>query len=230
MEMANESKEFDALGDETKQMTTEGTMAEKPKKGSRKTVVLVILFVLLALGGVGAYWTRDKSAEQDMKKAQATQVALQQKVTDLEKQLTMQKDKSKDTSDSAKPSDTPAPIVPSIALVDNIKAVFASGNSAALEGYMASTVNVIFAASEGLGNRTAAQATADITSFMTGATDPWNFSLPAATLINYRSGDYATYFPANAVVGKSNDMVISFSFNSDNKISGVFLTNVASVL
>ncbi len=177
-------------------------------------MVWLILLVLLVVSGAGVYIWKKQSDKDNSKPPSTSQ-------------------QSADTAKPAESTETPGAAqvkVPSAELVENIKAVFASGNSAALEGYMAPTVRVIVANSDGIGDRTPAQATADITSYMTNATVPWDFSLPASILSPWQSGDYSQYFPANAVVGKSDELVISFTFNSDNKISGVFWTNHASSL
>jgi hypothetical protein len=131
---------------------------------------------------------------------------------------------------TTKTTTTTTSTAPSQATIDNVEASITSGNTAALEGYMASTVNVIIAASEGIGSRTPAQAVGDITSYISSATDPWSFALPAATLSGWASGSYSQYFPSGAVVGKSaNNMVISFSFTS-GKISTVFMAKDATLL
>lgn len=184
-----------------------------------KKFLLPLLIVVLITAGAGAYWFRDTSAKSDAKKQTAEITSLKQKVSGLEKDLASEKAKSATDAQTI-----PAAKVPSQDLIDNIKAVFATGNTAALEGYMASSVNVIIAASEGIGTRTPEQATADITSYMTNATVPWNFDLPAATVEGWRSGGYAQYFPTNAVVGRSDKVVMSFSFNTAGKISGVFMS------
>ncbi len=192
--------------------------------GSKKLMLASLVLILtIAIGG-GAYWWRDKQAKDDRAKNDNEIVQLRQKVANLEKQLI----------DSKAKLATEKPVVTNTALnqamIDNVKAVFATGNTQPLEGYMTAKVTVIIAASEGLGERTAAQATADITSYVGGATDAWNFSLPTATINAYKSGDYGQYFPDGALVGKSNNMVISFTFNDVGKISTVFMTNSAQLL
>ncbi|HSX23578.1 MAG TPA: hypothetical protein VLE74_00550 [Candidatus Saccharimonadales bacterium] len=205
---------------------------QKPKaaksKMAAKKILMVLLIIALAAGGAAAYWLRDKSAKNEQKQQAAAIVKLKQQITDTQKELDAEKAKN------AQAAATPAPKVvtpPSAAAIESIKASITSGNTAALQGYMASTVSVIIAASEGIGNRTPAQAVADITSYIKNATAPWNFALPAATLTTYRAGFYGQYFPTSAVVGKSaDDMVISFSFNDSGKISTVFMAAKASLL
>jgi hypothetical protein len=201
------------MADEVQETTT--VMPVKEHRNNK--LLLPVIVAVLILVGAGAYFWRDQQARTQQKKLQA-------EIATLQSQINGQ------TPATAVTQQTATAQVPSQEMIDNIKAVFASGNSAALEGYMASTVRVIYAASEGLGNRTPAEATGDVTDFMTKATDPWNFDLPAATLNDWASGDYKEYFPSNAVVGKSDDLAISFTFNSAGKISGVFMTNTTSVL
>lgn len=119
---------------------------------------------------------------------------------------------------------------PSADTLENIKASITSGNTAALEGYMAASVNVILAASEAYGPQTPTQAITDL-QYLDNATDPWDFALPAATLASYKAGGYSAYFTDDALVGQSADKyLISFQFDSSGKINGIFMTNNADAL
>lgn len=195
-----------------------------------KTALLIVILVLAAAGG--SYWWRNKTANEAEKKQAATITSLQQTTASLEKQLAEEKDKN------AKPAGVPAPApctakAPTAAVIENIEASITSGNTAALEGYMAASVNVIIAASEGLGAKTPTQAVASITDFISSDTASWDydFSLPAPTLSSYAKGSYAQYFPSIAVVGKAtNKKVISFSFDCNAKISTVFLASNEDLL
>lgn len=186
------------------------------KKVNAKKLLLPLLIILLLAVGAGAYYWRDKQPKTDQKNKQSEISSLQQKVSDLEKQLAEEKAKK---AGPAQPTTT----LPSTAELENIKAAISSGNTAALEGYMAPSVRVIIAASEGIGDRTPTQAIGDL-AYLNAGTDPWNFALPASTLANYASGSYAQYFPSSALVGKSaNKYVVSFTFNSSGKINGIFM-------
>jgi hypothetical protein len=118
----------------------------------------------------------------------------------------------------------PAPTAPSTAELDNIKASITSGNTAALEGYMPSSVNVVIAASGHAVTDTPTQAISELDYLSPGGTNTWDFALPAATLNGYQAGFYKQYFPASALVGKSSDgHVVSFQFDINAKISGIFM-------
>lgn len=182
----------------------------------------LLLLVVLLVGAAGGWLWRDHTAKQDAKKQADKLTSLDKSIVSLKKQLA---DAKKTTSSSDGKKTTAAGTgKPSAATIENVKASITSGNTAALEGYMAPTVRVIIAASEGVGDRTPAQAVSDVTSYLSGASDPWDFDLPAATLANWRAHFYKDYFPETAVVGRSSDgHVISFTFNDSGKISGVFM-------
>jgi len=191
------------------------------KKTRRKTILLGLLIaVLLVAAAGGSYWWRDKTAKASENRQTADISALQQTTANLKKQL---------AAEIAKNAKTAAPAcvakAPGATTIDNIETSITSGNTAALEGYMAASVNVITAASEGLGAKTPTQAVTSITNFISSDTSSWdyNFSLPAASLATYGKGSYGQYFPGTAVVGKAtNKKVISFSFDCNTKISTVF--------
>lgn len=174
--------------------------------------------ILLAFGVAGGYMWRDKEAG-NLDKLRTDEISsLQQKNAKLENDIA----EAKSTIVGSK--------APSAAAQENIKDAIKSGNTAALEGYMSSSVNVILAASEAYGAQTPTQAIKDL-EYLDDATDPWDFDLPAATLDSYQAGDYKQYFPATALVGKSaDDFVISFQFDSSAKISGIFMTSNADLL
>lgn len=212
----------------------------KPRPQKARTKSSVLKYILLGLlvltlagaSAAGAYFWRDNEAS-DFEKQQASDIdGYKNTISDLQKQLADALAVS--TTDTAEDADTVCTeIAPSAVTIENIEASITSGNTAALEGYMASSVNVILAASEAYGAQTPTQAIADISSFLSDDLDSWDydFSLPAATLSAYQSGDYADYFSGISVVGKaSNDHVISFSFDCDGNIDTVFLSTIASIL
>lgn len=170
------------------------------------SILLIILIIILLILGVGFYvWQRnDDDSSGDGPVATATE--------------TTEETAEEEATEPAEPICTE----PSSEQVENIKASITSGNTAAMEAYFTNPVKVILAASGGVGDRTPAEAVGDITSFISG-TSGWDFALPAATIGGYQSSGYATYFPANAVVGKdSSTKLISFSFNCDGDVNVVF--------
>jgi hypothetical protein len=117
----------------------------------------------------------------------------------------------------------PDPDAVAAAMRADIDDAMNSGNTAALEGYLAASVHVTYCASEYEGDVTdhglVIQNITDVTS--TGAT--WDFDLPASVVQGYHDSSEAYYddFPAGAVVGlSSEDQVISFA------VTGAEITRV----
>lgn len=198
---------------------TKNKQTRQKARGSKKTQIISILLVLFiiataALGGLSYVVGRNAKSQQK---------------TDQEKLVKLEKDKSElasklkkaTESSSTKSDDTGT--TPSASDLENIQAAISSRNYAVLEGLMADSVNVIIAASEGIGERTPTQAIADM-AYLNNGTDPWNFSLPAATVTAWASGDYANYISADGLIGKSaNNYVVAFMFDDAGKISDVFM-------
>lgn len=185
------------------------------KRGSKATVVLTIVLILALLAGGFAYWWRNDQAEQQKKTDAA-------KITQLESQIKALMGVSTiETSESTGPSDEDK---------ENIIASITSGNTAALEGYMAASVHVVIAASEGVFDHTPTEAIADL-NYISSAIEPWDFEHDEATLTDYASGDYKDYFHDNSVVGVSADlMVVVFNFDSNGDISEIFMAVSADLL
>ena len=138
--------------------------------------------------------------------------------------------KKAEASNTEEPDSTPSATLPSAEDKEAIQAAISTKNYAALEEYLAGTVRLIFAASEGLGDRTPAQVVGDL-AYLNAATSPWNFSLTESELSDYATGEYASYFPTSAVVGKSaNGYVISFTFDEAGLVSGIFIAANADLL
>ena len=209
---------------------------EKPKKEKKpmdpkmKQWLMWLLAVVLLFGFAyaGYYWgdkKADEKASQQASQKDEEIKKLQEEKEALEKQLEEEKAKSKASKSTADES-TP----PSEADLENIQAAINTMNTAALEGLMADTVTVIYAASEGLGPVTPAEAVAAL-DYFSAATAPWDWELPAAELAGYAAGFYSDYFPDDALVGKSSDnYLVSFSFDSSGDISTIFITGSTSIL
>ena len=191
----------------------------KNRSGKGKKLLMWLVVLLLIAGAAGGGWYyRDRQAKDDTKLKQTEIDSLKTANASLAKDL---KEAQGKAESAAKPSQQD---------LDNIAAAVKSGNYAALEQLMASKVTVIIAASEGLGERTPAQAIADI-KYLDSGTDPWDFALPAATVDGYQAGDYKQYFPDGALAGQSaNNYVVSFSFDSSGKVSTIFMVANADLL
>ena len=99
----------------------------------------------------------------------------------------------------------------------NIVDAMNSGNTAAIEGYLAPSVYIVYAASENAGDVTDHTLIVNNLTNVTGDGITWDFDLPESLIENYRNnpgagGSYTRYFPENALVGKSSeDYVLSFT-------------------
>lgn len=194
--------------------------SKKPKRSSLKAALLTMLIIAIAGGGAVACWMRDQQAKKDLG-SKDSEIAL------LNSRLNEGENTDGEEADTDATSDDPKTVDE---VHENIAAAISSGNTSALAGYMASSVRVIIAASGGVGDRTPAQAISDL-AYLDDATDPWDFALSADTLNDYANGDYAQYFPRGAVVGKSaDDRVVSFTFDANGDINGVFMAVDAELL
>lgn len=211
------------------QKASNKTKTKKSKK-TLKIILLVLIVVVLSGASAGAaYWWRDKSANDSKSEQTAKIASLEKEKASLKKQLSEAKAQSSVITDE---TDCEAES-PSSSATENIEASITSGNTAALESYMATSVNVILAASEGIGSSTPTEAVSAITDFISSDITSWDydFSLSAAALNSYAGGSYSQYFPNDAIVGKAtNDKVISFSFDCNSKISTVLLSNSEEIL
>lgn len=193
------------------------------KKWLKKIGVTSAALVVVAGAGYGGYWWRDRDAKKEIK-TQKDQVASLQSQLDSQKSSASSSSSSSASSSSSSSSSATTVKTPTTAELDNIKAAITSGNTAALDGYMASSVSVIVAASEGIGTRTPTQAISDLDYLNMSPSVTWDFSLSSSTLSSYRAGFYKDYFPTSAVVGKSSEnKVVSFSFDDNAKIKTIFM-------
>ncbi|MEI6237026.1 MAG: hypothetical protein WCP03_00290 [Candidatus Saccharibacteria bacterium] len=195
---------------------------KKTEKTKQKTKnkylvpILIALVVILAVSTTYFGW-QYKQLKDEKNQAQSQVEALNKQVSSFLKGLV----------DKTSPAPTPTPTITPVitkSMKDNISAAISSKNTAALEGYMAPSVNVILAASEGIGPQTPAQAINDL-AYLNSATSPWDFSLPASTIAKYSSSPYyGKYFASNTIVGESaNKYVVSFGVNSSGKIDTIFM-------
>jgi hypothetical protein len=195
------------------------------KRGLGKKLLKIFLVLLIIAGGFAAGWAyRDSNAKDESKLSSAEIESLKKELASTSKKLadiSAKEEANKPASSCTGPTKNQ---------IDNIKAAIESGNTAAIEGYMQTSVNVILAASEAYGPQTPAQAIKDL-DYLDKATKPWDFNLKAEIISDYQKGDYKQYFPNGALVGKSaNNYVVSFQFDSCGKIYGIFMSADASLL
>lgn len=202
-------------------MEEQGLAMPKQKKSPKKGILIILaLFLVGSTAAAAGFFYRQWQAESANAVTDEQIASLQAQVADLKSQL-----------EEAKKSSTCSPTQPDATAVENIKASVTTRNTQPLEGYMASSVTVIYAASEGLGARTPTEAVSDIGSFLGETTVDWTFDIPAETLTAYSQGDYAQYFPSTSLVTKSSEnKVISFNFDCDGKIVTVFMSYDESLL
>lgn len=185
------------------------------KRSALNTTLIVLLVIaLMALAAFGGYMLRDKTAA-DLKTQQSTEISsLKTEKTNLEKQL----------ADKTAEFNANSFISPVATVIDSIKSSITSKNTAALEGYMSKSAIAIDGSSfNSTGDTTATQVVLRITNFIKDATTPWNFDLTDTVKESYTKLDYK--MSNNLVIGKSaNGKVISFTFDSNGKISSVLLS------
>lgn len=209
-------------------------LTENPQSTTRKRKkwpkVLLICIVVLLLGLAGWLAWQLKQCRDQHAKDQSTSKSLQKKVSSLTKQLKDAQAKSA-VSSSAPATPTCPGATLTADLKDNLAAAISSRNTAALEGYMASSVNVVFAGSEKAGAETPAQAVADMDYLNTNATAPWDFNISNATISSYKAGFYGQYFDGTIYVGvSSNKYLIAYGFDDCTKINRIFVAASTDLL
>ena len=208
------------------------TNVERKHHPLRLTLLVLLVILLMAASAGAAYWWRGRKATT-FERTQATTIGgLQTDKTNLQKQLTALQSAQAKAATPSTSTATCTPTAPNAATIENIQASITSGNTAALEGYMAASVQDVYAAADGIPAKTPADSVSDITSFTTGQlAGTWIFPVSAASLATYRAGSYGKYFPSIAVAGSSTrHRVISFSFDCTGKINTVFMAADDSVL
>jgi len=119
-------------------------------------------------------------------------------------------------SETATAAPTPSPTAtisppPVETRAANFADAMTSGNTAALEGEFANPIFVAQAATGCCGDVDPVTAIGALDYVNPGSGATWNFALNEATLADYRSGEYAEYFPPQALVGQSSDgFLVSF--------------------
>lgn len=215
------------------QTATEKRKEKRDRKNIRSILIhSLFVMILMGLAASATFWWRDTTANDFEKKQSVNIATFQKSMLSLQEQLAEEKTKTSELKvDSG--GEAPCSVVsPGITVADNIKASITSGNTAALEGYMASDVHSVIAASEAMGQDTPSTAIYVITNLLKDSTSPWDFSLSASILSSYgKSISYGKYFPNTAIVGRSADnKIISFSFDCYGEIKTVFLADNEDLL
>ena len=122
----------------------------------------------------------------------------------------------------------PDPVDVDADLRANIVDAISSGNTAALEGYLAPTVHLTYCASEAEGDTDDAGLVIDNLTDLTSSGASWDFDLPASTLDTYANdpGHYPAYaddFPEGAVVGLSSEKKVVSFVTADALITRIFI-------
>lgn len=199
-----------------------------PVKKYLKTIGLLIVVAVLIFGaGYFGYSLRSQSADTEISKKKTEIANLTKRISDLQKELN-KVDEKKTFGISSCTSISNNNI--SASKIENIKASITSKNTAALEGYMADTVCFVIAASDGIGDISAANAIKNLTNYIEN-TNGWKFTPTTLELNSYKAGNYADFFVDGAIIGKSSDdNVLLFSFNDDGKINIIFWSSSQSEL
>ena len=124
-----------------------------------------------------------------------------------------------DPTTSSTPTTEPEPEpAPSLDASDreNIRAAIESGNTAAIEAYFASPVNAVIMSSECCGDLFPSEAV-EALSYVTGAPGPWNWSVSASTIAEWRANYYyGSLFTGDDITGVAADgTVVSFGIVGD---------------
>lgn len=210
------------MDDKARQMAIQPASKNKNHKIKR---IAAIVGTFVVIGGVGAgvyFWQESnltnlkKQHEEEVATLNATIEALKK---DISETASKEKSTTKDAAD------------PAAAAKVAISSAVSSDTFTALGPLMTDSIRVILAASEGIGNRTPAQAMEDL-KYLNSATGTWNFDVPAATIADWRTSDYASYVPdTGGVIGLSSDgYVVIFKLNSENKISDIFMAVNAELM
>lgn len=210
---------------QTKNITSQKPDQSNKRRGMLWVLLVIIVILLAAVSYLGwLAWslnTQNTTLSKDKSSAQ-------NKVTDLTAQLAAAQKAS-----TASVITTPCPCTPiaaSQSLKDNIHDAINSKNTAALQGYMASSVKVVIAASDHSATDTPAQAVSEL-DYLNSAVSPWNFSIDGATLTSWKSHFYGQYFSGTSYAGRAaSDQVVSFDFDCNGKIDQIFMAASSDLL
>ncbi|MBI4034660.1 hypothetical protein HY380_02045 [Candidatus Saccharibacteria bacterium] len=212
------------MGEESPAPTSAEPTKKVPDRDLKKYLsMIVVAVVLLAIGAAAGWWWRDRDAKSKTNDLQVQITSLQaaQQAANAELAAAKAKNKKQAADSCSGPTATE---------LENIQAAIESGNTAAIESYLLDPVSVILAASEAYGPQTPTEAISDL-DYLNAGTDPWDFSLPTATLDNFQSGDYEQYFTDGSLVGMSaNNYVVSFQFDGCGSVYQIFMSANEDIL
>lgn len=209
------------MDDESRKNTDSSAKVKNSKVKLRLIITCVVIIFALAVAGV--YFWRGSQLQSLNKKHDEEVATLNKTVEALKKEITSNaakaKSGSKDTTDSTAASKA------------TISSAVRNKDFSTLGPLMTDPVRVIIAASEGIGDRTPAKAMEDL-KYLNSATGTWNFDVPAATIADWKTGDYGSYIPeVGGVIGLSSDgYVVIFKLNSANKVSDIFMSVNAELM
>lgn len=209
---------------ESPQVQNAQVIVGKPVHKHWATWILTLLFIL-SLAGNGFLWMQLQAVREDKNQLQQEKQQLQQQID----QLKADDDKAEQAEEGSELS--ACSYKPSATFKENIKAALDSKNTAVFASYVTNPAKYVFAGSEFGGERTPDEV-ATALEYTHSADGPWDFNLPQATIDEYDSGDYASYFDTNTLVGKSADgMVVAFTFSCDgSKINSIFVAPSEEIL
>lgn len=148
----------------------------------------------------------------------------QDKPSDKSKIFTTKKVEKKVASESINLEESISPTENKMSLEElkeNIKAAINTRNTQPFETYMADKVSVILEASECCGIKNPTDATKQL-DYLNDAVGPWNFDQSNETIKKLKEVEPTKYGPESAFIGiATNEYVVSFKFDEDNKINGV---------
>jgi predicted negative regulator of RcsB-dependent stress response len=177
----------------------------------------LLVLILIAAAGAGAWYYRDKQAKDDAK-SQAAQIS------DLQDQLTTARDSL--AAANAKTQTDTTQTGPSEDTLKKIETAISTKKYSDIQDLMAPNISKFVYATDGdeSGLRTPAKMVSEL-KYLDNAKAPWDFDLPEKTISGYQDSNSPEYFTAGALIGKSsNNYLVSFVFNNDGKIVGVFLS------
>ncbi len=179
----------------TKTQEQEGQ--SKGENVGKIVIISLIVTLLVVLPALGTWYWQSTNAKRE-------QAVLQKKID----QLTMDKQALEEAAKKTQSAKVAAaPVCPSLTStqINNIHAAIESGNTAALDSLMTSSVSFDAAASGKTGSETKVAAISDLSSFLVGVNASWDWNITSPTLAAYKNGSYKLYLADDTIYGASID-------------------------